>query len=111
MDETIKSGKLAKDFAKVLKLNPTCNNSQYPPIGVQADQILESFADWFSAEVVSESKYITPNMRNDLCEVQGLNSGSSYPTNQTRLERIYLKHPKIAKKFNFKGKGKYCAFK
>ena len=109
MDEMVKNGKLAKDFAKVLKLNPTCNNSQYPPVGIQADQILESFADWFSAEVVSESKYITPNMRNDLCEVKGLNPGSSYPTNRIRLERIYLKHPKIEKKFNFKGKGKYCS--
>jgi hypothetical protein len=108
IDTMIKRGRLSKTLAMALKLNLTCNKIQYPPVGIQADQIPESFADWFSAEVISSSKYLTNTLRVDLCSTKKLNSGSSYPTNQLRLENIYLAHPKIKKKIGFKKKNKYC---
>lgn len=110
MEALVNSGKLSKELSLALKLNPTCNKIQYPPIGVQADQIAESFADWFSAEVTSDSDFLNNKTRSDLCSSKSLNSGSSYPTNQMRLERIYLAHPKIKKKLKFNGAATYCSF-
>lgn len=94
LDAMVKSGSVAKDLAVSLRANPTCNQMAYPPIGVQADQILESFADWFSAEVISLQKLDTMP-RKDLCEANELNPGSAYPTNSERLARIYLAQPVI----------------
>jgi len=109
MKKMVQAGKLSKELAMALKLNPTCNKIQYPPIGVQSDQAPESFADWFSAEVTSEYKYLSGNTRTDLCASKKLRVGSSYPTNNFRLERIFLSHPKIRKTLKFKGEGQYCS--
>jgi hypothetical protein len=88
--------KISSELLRFLKENPTCNKTYYPPQGVQADQILESFADWFSAEVVSSLVGVNYNkVRLDLCEKNELSVGSSYPTNRNRLEKIYLVHPKF----------------
>lgn len=111
-----KSGKLPEALFVSLKENPTCNKSEYPPQGVQADQILEAFADWFSAQVLARSKYRN-SPRRDLCEAKELRPGSSYPTNQARLERIYLAHPLFRPMTAQSGgnsgalseKAKYCA--
>lgn len=85
-------------FAEMMKSNPTCSKKEYPPAGVQADQLPEAFADWFSAEVVGESKYAMPGLRADLCEAKQLRPGSSYVPNEVRLEKIYLANPKIRAK-------------
>lgn len=83
-------------LAASLRANPTCNKLAYPLIGLQADQLPESFADWFSAEVMAIAKDINPAfLRLDLCEKKELNPGSSYPTNELRLEAIYFTHPKF----------------
>lgn len=92
----VKKGVVSPDLAQSLAQNPTCNKAAYPPIGVQADQILESFADWFAAEVISLSAS-KKFPRADLCIEHPLNPGSSYPTNEARLNRIYLAHPTIRK--------------
>ena len=108
MELFVKKGKLSKDLATALKLNPTCNKLQYPAMGVQADQIQESFADWFATEVIAETGLVTKGLRSDLCREKALSKGSSYPSNKDRLERIYLAHPKIKKTLNYDGKVKYC---
>lgn len=110
MSKMILERHLSKELALGLKVNPMCNRLEYPPIGVQADQLPESFADWFSAEVLSESPYLTNNLRSDLCqENKKLVPGSSYPNNRSRLDRIYLAHPKIKKHFNWQGNAVYCS--
>lgn len=87
-----------KDLATSLKQNPTCNKMAYPPIGLQSDQLPESFADWFSAEVMSTMKDINPlALRTDLCEKKELNIGSSYPSNELRMNAIYFVHPELKK--------------
>ncbi|MBC7428247.1 MAG: hypothetical protein H7336_06520 [Bacteriovorax sp.] len=58
MDEFIKLGKLTPDLVNALKANSTCNKLVYPGKGIQADQLPESFADWFSAEVISKIRKI-----------------------------------------------------
>ncbi len=100
MNQLIKEGKLSPTFVKSLKLNPTCNKINYPPIGVQKDQLPESFADWFSSEVVSISSYITSDLRKDLCQNQKLMKGSSYISNKNRLDRIYFAHSIIKNKLD-----------
>ncbi len=85
-----------KELADSLKANPTCNKLGYPPMGLQADQLPESFADWFSAEVMASFKNIKPSaVRIDLCEKKELNAGSSYVSNNLRLDAIYFTHPKF----------------
>lgn len=85
-----------KELALSLKLNLTCNKLGYPPIGLQSDQLPESFADWFSAETMATIEDLkTSTLRTDLCESKELNSGSSYPTNELRLNAIYFSHPKL----------------
>lgn len=96
LDELVKNGKISTELSMSLKANPTCNKMAYPPVGVQADQLPESFADWFSAEVVSDIPNLKyQNLRLELCENKELTSGSSYPSNRLRLENIYFAHPKI----------------
>jgi len=94
LEQLMAEKKIAPDLAKALKENPTCNKSVYPPLGMQADQLPESFADWFSTEVVANaSKTDVSFLRLDLCEKQNLVEGSSYPSNRDRLEMIYKAHP------------------
>ncbi|MBC7713494.1 MAG: hypothetical protein H7177_09150 [Rhizobacter sp.] len=96
IEEFLKSGKLTPDLATSLRENPTCNKFAYPGKGIQADQLPESFADWFSAETISHAKKMNARkLRLDLCEVKTLNAGSSYPDNQSRQDKIYFANPKI----------------
>lgn len=108
----VKSGKLSQDLALGLKSNSTCTKTNYPPLGVQADQLPESFADWFSAEVIADfSKLSFKNIRQDLCEEKKLIAGSSYPTNKDRLEKIYFAHPLIKQKLAIaEANDSYCKY-
>ena len=109
----VKQGVIQAEVAEALKKNPTCNKSFYPPQGIQSDQILESFSDWFSAEVVSIiPKIDLKNVRKDLCENQKLSVGSSYPANADRLRLIYGAHPRLREHLGFDAnlKTKYCPF-
>lgn len=115
LKEELKSGRLSPELSQFLKDNPTCNNSIYPPIGTQADQLPEAFADWFSAEVISQNETITNSFRSDLCQDKKLNSGSTYVENKDRLERIYLANPIIKNKLGLKASvttaRTYCQYK
>lgn len=87
-----------KELAASLKANPTCNKLDYPPAGLQADQLPESFADWFATEVLVKIKGLKFSaLRVDLCEKKELQVGSSYPSNDLRLNAIYFAHPEIKK--------------
>lgn len=93
-----KSGKIPPELSTSLKANPTCNKLIYPAGGLQADQLPESFADWFSAEALATLKNIkAANIRNDLCAEKALSEGSSYVTNELRMNAIYFVHPKFKK--------------
>ncbi len=107
MNWAIENHKLTQEMADSLKEHPTCNRSFYPPEGTQKDQILETFADWFSAEVFAKSTYNNQFPRPDLCENKKLSSGSSYLTNTDRLMKVYLSHPNILKKLKPKP-NHYC---
>ncbi len=109
MDEMVKANRLTKELADSLKSNPTCNKTNYPPIGIQADQLPETFADWFSAEATAS--VVTLGYRSDLCVEKVLNPGSSYLTNEDRLEKIYFSHPLIRSKLKMKHESSaYCSF-
>ena len=96
LESLAKIGKISNELVLALKQSPTCNKLAYPPPGIQADQLAESFADWFSAEVMAKSGAIaTDKLRLDLCETKELHEGSSYPKNLERLNRIYFSHPKL----------------
>lgn len=113
LEEFVKRGKVPADLAEALKINSTCNKMIYPPAGVQADQLPESFADWFSAEAMATLPDIkAKNLRVDLCEKKDLVKGSSYPTNELRLENIYFSHPKLRlSRADLKNKNsKYCTW-
>lgn len=89
-------GKLSPNLVLALRANPTCNKSSYPPIGTQADQLPEAFADWFSAEVVGRMALERrERVRSDLCAPRALQEGSSYPSNPDRLLRIYWANPDV----------------
>lgn len=99
LEKLVKEGAIKADLAESLRQNPTCNKLIYPPPTVQADQLPESFADWFSAEVISNMNLDSlTNLRSDLCSEGTLNPGTSYPENSTRLIRIYFSHPKLREK-------------
>lgn len=110
MDELIKLKKMSKDLAASLRGNTTCNKKNYPPIGTQKDQLPETFADWFSAEVVALGVSNFKTLRSDLCEKRTLQEGSSYLSNNKRLNRIYLNQPIIRKGLGLKLKSdfNYC---
>lgn len=96
MDLLVKAN---KELALSLKANSTCNKLGYPPIGLQADQLPESFADWFSAETMASIDGLkTSELRADLCDSKELNEGSSYPPNDLRMKAIYFVHPKLKDK-------------
>lgn len=101
--------KIDKALAKSLRENPTCNKTFYPPTGYQKDQIPESFADWFAAEVISLGGLADNTFRIDLCESTTLMMGSSYLLNEERLKRIYLVQPVIKAKLKSKTAYKYCS--
>lgn len=103
-----KLDKLPADLALALKMNPTCNKINYPANGLQADQLPETFADWFSAEVMANS--FKDNTRNDLCFEKVLHSGSSYLSNKDRLFKIYFANPRISKLIKAKATAEYCPF-
>lgn len=113
MEEFLNSKKLSQEIFFGLKANPSCNKAEYPPVGIQADQAPEAFADWFSAEAIGGSKLTIQSARQDLCESRDLNLGSSYPSNFTRLDAIYLVQPDVLKKLKMAptGKYKYCKVK
>jgi hypothetical protein len=102
LESLVKRGTVSREVAVALKMNPTCNKLIYPPPGVQADQLAESFADWFSAEVMSFAVVELAGLRDDLCEAHQLVSGSSYPSNADRLNRIYLANSAVRDKLGFK---------
>ncbi len=109
LESLVASGKINKEMAQSLKNNPTCNKLIYPPAGIQADQLPEAFADWFSAEVMAQNQATSAgNVRRDLCENKDLREGSSYPKNMDRLNRIYLAHPKFNAQADKKSP-QYCA--
>ena len=110
MESSIKNKLLTKDMAKSLKQNPTCNRSFYPPRGTQKDQILESFADWFSAEIFATSSFKSKFPRPDLCQTKELMKGSSYLSHLDRLQKIYLSHPQLAKLSKDSKAATYCPF-
>jgi len=113
LEKMLSEKKLTADLVQSLKQNPTCNKLVYPPIGTQADQLPEAFADWFSTEVMAQMSDINYKLRQDLCDGKPLNSGSSYPSNQTRLQKIYFSHPKLRLKGNSAESqaARYCSFK
>ena len=108
--------KISSDLKLALQLHPTCNKSVYPPVGIQADQLPEVFADWFSAEVVADFGFKNlSQLRSDLCKDKKLADGSSYVSNSDRLNKIYLAHPVIRNQLKEKGealipKVTYCKF-
>lgn len=107
-----KAGKLTPELVAALKANPTCNKLAYPSQGIQADQLPETFADWFSAEVISRVKELdVSRLRLDLCEDKTLVDGSSYPANHVRQESIYYAQPVIKNLLKDKSqiKGNYCS--
>ncbi len=123
MPASITAGRLSSEMAQALKLQPTCNKLNYPPIGTQADQLPESFADWFSAETVATMQDLNfKNLRADLCETKKLIAGSSYPGNEQRLNRIYFVQPVLHEQLKMSvpatekntdkntAKIKYCSF-
>lgn len=88
-----------KELALSLKANSTCNKLGYPPSGLQADQLPESFADWFSTETMASIDGLkTSQLRADLCDGKELSEGSSYPSNDLRLRAIYFAHPRLKDK-------------
>lgn len=114
LEKAVADKKLSAELAYSLKKNPTCNKLVYPPIGTQADQLPEAFADWFSTEVMAQiPKVDSKILRLDLCENKELIDGSSYPANQSRLQRIYFAHPKLQPKNNHTSQPAhaYCSFR
>lgn len=93
LEDFQKKGRLTADLVAALRAHPTCNKSAYPPVGIQADQLPEAFADWFSARVVQNAKIPTESLRIDLCAPDQRQPGSSYPSNKDRLEKIYFAPP------------------
>jgi hypothetical protein len=100
--------KLSPEMAESLKQNPYCNRSFYPPEGIQKEQLPEVFADWFSAEVIAAHTIEPQKIRQDLCSQHELMAGSSYLSNQARLERIFYVQPQIKKTLNLDSNYKYC---
>jgi hypothetical protein len=110
MDLLVKAN---KELALSLKANLTCNKLGYPSSGLQADQLPESFADWFSTETMASFDVLkTSQLRADLCDEKELSEGSSYPSNDLRLRAIYYTHPKLKDKFSNTKQStfKYCGW-
>lgn len=91
----LKASRITNDEFTFFKNNPTCNNTKYPPYGIQADQLPETFADWFSSETMKETD-VKSNLRSDLCKDVALNPGSSYLKNSDRAFKIYFANKRIS---------------
>lgn len=109
MDFMIRKKLLNKEMADSLKAHPYCNRSFYPPVGTQKEQLLEVFADWFSAEVLASGSMPPKTMRTDLCSPKELSLGSSYLPNRERLKRIYYTQPLLKTKLKLKSSHIYCS--
>ena len=108
LDIYTKQGKISTDLALSLKQNPTCNKLVYPQNGLQADQLPESFADWFATETMANiAKLNAKKLRIDLCINKKLSEGSSYSSNHDRLFKIYQAHPKFTLD---KKSDSYCSY-
>ena len=110
LDYLFKEKKLTDDEYNYFKSNTTCNNSKYPPIGIQSDQLPETFADWFAAEAV-EKKDIVSSLRSELCTEVVQNPGSSYLKNRDRFFKIYLANKKIQSILNENSNYPNCELK
>ncbi len=109
LDQWLKQHPEVAADAAGLKKNNTCNSSKYPPEGTQADQLPESFADWYSAEVLASVITEIKIVRSDLQQDKELRQGSSYPKNHDRLDRIYMAQPKIKKALKLVNEVVYCS--
>ncbi len=98
---------------KILKENPLCNTPFFPLEYDQREQINTAFADWFSAEVMSQKEKLSDHMREDLCGVTAAAPFLAHPSGTDRLIRIYMANPKIRKKMGIEidKKIKYCSLK
>lgn len=105
----IDEGSISKEVGLSLKQNPTCNRPFFPPPGKQKDQSLEGFADWYSADLLGfDQAFLGPKVRKEFCKNSNLSKGSSYLSNRDRLEKIYLAHPVLKRRFKVKSNVKYC---
>lgn len=109
LDPLLRASRLTNIEFNFLKNNPTCNNTKYPPFGVQADQLPETFADWFSSEAMKESD-VKNNLRSDLCKDISLNPGSSYLKNSDRAFKIYFANKQISKALKHNSNYPACSF-
>jgi len=78
--------------------NPTCNTSAFPLEKDQREQINTTFADWFTAEAMSQKKEISSQFRHDLCAITETPSYMAFPSGIDRLNKIYMANPVIRKK-------------
>ncbi len=103
---------ISEKNVQFLKANPLCNLPNYPPEGVQKEQINSVFSDWFAAEVLGQSQYKTSTIRTDLCllgpSIMPPLSAELSPSE--RFKRIYYVQPKIQATINSKFSYKYCSF-
>lgn len=103
---------ISENNVEFLKAYPLCNLRNYPPDGVQKEQINSVFSDWFAAEVLAQSEYKTSTIRTDLCllgsSIMPLFSAELNP--RERLKRIYYVQPKIKATINSQSSYKYCSF-
>ena len=111
LEKLFKEKKIPINSYTMFKVHNTCNKSFYPPRGIQADQYPETFADWFSAELVALSKYKSEPFRVDLCAKHKLLKGSSYLSNEDRLHKIYFSHPVLKKEYPSSKSIAYCSIR
>lgn len=109
LDSLLKASRITNVEYDFFKNNPTCNNTKYPPFGVQADQLPETFADWFSSETMKESD-VKSNLRSDLCKDVSLNPGSSYLKNTDRAFKIYFANKRISNALKHNSNYPACSF-
>lgn len=108
LDLYFQNKKISEADYKKIKSSPTCliTSSQFRN-NDQADQLPETFADWFSAYSMPEN-LINEDFRNDLCEQSDLSAGSSYLSNSDRLNKIYLNSPQAKKILKTKSDAPFC---
>lgn len=108
----LQKGELSQFQEKMLKANPFCNYSFYPPRNLQADQRASAFTDWFAAEVFSMRRFSKSKVRVDLCWNEEHSPLSKTLSNRKRLEHIYLANPRIKEILGLKGDStNYCSGK
>lgn len=104
------NGKFLPEQVKVLKSYPSCNTAIFPLGEDQREQINLAFADWFSAEVLSSMKKVSPQFRKNLCSETLNIPFLARASGTTRMIRIYLANPILRKKtgYTVSGKINYC---